>query len=297
MLERLGILRAFGLLIASRSKPIFSWIWATAVCCLVAARGFPSPLTMALVLLSAAGRAICGYAYNDITDVEMDRFNSVKRNRPLPSGKASIKEALRLVFLSGSAAIALSLLINLNTFLLTIIWIALFAAYSNPHIRLKKMFLLKESSIAINFIVTSLIAGTAVGSVTSSVIFSGMFLFGFTLMAVPAIADSSDIEEDKKFGMKTLGMVLSWKTKIEMIMAFVLVIMTLTPLTYVQLGFNLLLPIMVVAAGLVVLRLLFPLTRHIEDIAYESGQNRSFNAANIFFMTVTVAMVIGSITI
>jgi len=53
----------------------------------------------------------------------------------------------------------------------------------------------------------------------------------------------------------------------------------------------------VVAAGLVVLRLLFPLTRHIEDIAYESGQNRSFNAANIFFMTVTVAMVIGSITI
>jgi len=290
-------LGAYGLLIRSRSIPIFTWTWVTAIGLLVAARGFPPPLTAALLLLSVAGRAICVYTYNDITDVEMDRFNSVKRNRPLPSGKVSVEDALGLVLLSGTIGMVLSLLISFDTFLLSAIWVALFLTYSNQSIRLKRRFLAKESSIAINFIVATLIAGTSVGSISPSVIFSGVFLCFFTLLAAPAAVDTSDIEEDQKFGGKTLAMVLSWKAKIQMIVGFILVVMTLTPLTYVQLGFNVVFPIMVVAVSLLTLRSLVPLANRVEEVAYEGGGSKSFKVLYFFLFVMTLSMAIGAIQI
>ena len=290
-------LRSFGLLVKSRKIPVFSWTWALIVGCLVATGGFPPLFPFTVIILSRILASISVYIYNDFNDMEFDKDNHAKGNRPLPSGKVSRREASIIILLSGFVSAGLSLLVNIETFILSLVWQLLFVVYSQPGVRLKEKFLVKEGSIAANFMITSLIAGVSMGSLTPAVLFTGVFISTFALMCMPAITDTSDIEEDKKAGVKTLAMVLSWRTKISMIVAYILIFMTLTPLTYVYLGFNFILPIIVVAMSLIVLRNVIPLAKKIETIAYDSGKHKGFKPTFAYFFITELAMVIGSLGI
>jgi len=284
------ILKAYATLIRQRISKIFIWPWVTAISLLIANHGFPPILPAVVTIASMWAIATCVYIYNDVIDLEMDKLNPEKLNRPLPSGKVSIKDAMNIVYLNGLVGMVLSLLVNLKTFLLCMAFMALSLAYSYPRIRLKKRFLLKEGTLAVGAVITFLIGGIVTGSVTSGLIFSAVYFFIFTLIISPALVDVPDIKEDKEHGVKSLAMVLSWKTRMEIVILFLLVTMTITPLTYVQLGFNVIFPITVVAACLLFLRFLFPLLSGFEQTAFR----RTYKVMYGFWMLVQAGLVFGS---
>jgi len=281
---------AYALQLRARKAKIIPWPWTVAVSILAASHGSPPLLPTLLAVVSMLFIATGVYTYNDIADKEMDKLNPKKLDQPLPSGKVSVKEALVITCLSGSVGLLLSLFVNFETFLLCVAFTALFLAYSNSHTRLKKRFLFKEGTLAMGSVLCSLIGGMTVGSISWIVIFWAVFLFAWVFTGSPII-DRADAKEDKIYGCKTLAMVLSWKRAIEIVIYFLLAVMTLTPLTYVQMGFNVLFPILMVIACLFFLRVVFPLRSNYD----ETVVSHIFKYLYGFFMLSQVALVVGSL--
>ncbi len=68
--------------------------------------------------------------YNDIQDVQADRVNSP--DRPIPSGKVTIREAYGLSIVLSALALISSLVLGILTFLTALVALALMAYY-NTH--------------------------------------------------------------------------------------------------------------------------------------------------------------------
>jgi len=131
------------------------------------------------------------------------------------------------------------------------------------------------------------------GSVGPTIVFAGIFSSLFVFFGVPAFRDTTDIMEDKLFGVKSMATILNWKQRLEMVIFFVLAIMTLTPLTYMNFGFNVIFPIVVVAMGLLALRFLFPLLNHLEEAKYTSA----LRIMTSYFFLAGISMIIGSLPV
>jgi len=291
----LNPLRECGLVMRARMDKIFFFAWFAAVGLLIASHGFPSPTLAVKVILSVFATATCIYIYNDVADLEFDKLNLTKNikkfDRPLASRKVPKKRAMRIALLNGIIGISLGLLINLKTFLLILAFLALGLAYSVPFIRLKRRLVFKEATLAAGLLLSCLAGGMSTGSMSMAVLFSGILLFALAFTLAPAFADHLDIEEDKIGGGRTLAMVLKWKARVEIVIFSLLVLMTLTPLTYARLGFNVILPIFVVALCLLSLRFVFPLLSRFEDITY----HRAYKTVYSFYALLPIALVLGSL--
>ena len=284
-------MKAYVLLINERKMKAFPWAWWAAVGALVAGRGFPPLFPSVVIVVAMLLIAISVYIYNNVTDLEMDKLNPIKVNRPLPSGAVTTRQAMSLVYIFGAVGIALTFLTNLTTILLVLLYISLAIFYSHPRIRFKNRFVLKEFTMAIGCFLAVLIGSMATGMVNMGVIFSGTFLFAIAMVASITFIDVPDMEEDRKYGVKTLTMLFKWKTKVEMMIIAVLILMTLTPLTYVNLGFNTVFPIIVIIACLIFLRQLFPLLNKFDNTRFWKGYKWSYR----FFILVNIAAILGSL--
>ena len=284
----LAKIQPYVLLIKSRMFEVFVYVWCMLLGGLIASRGFLNINLTALGVLAVLLTALSVYIYNDVIDANMDRLNPKKKRRPIPSGKASEKEAMYLVYLSAFIGLFVALFVKLEIFLICLAWLVFFWAYSTPKIRLKKKTLVKESTPAIGLFLCVIMGAIINGSISNTVLFAGVFTVLSTFFLIPAFRDHSDIKEDKMFGVKSLATILSWKRRLEMAISFILAFMTLTPLTYVNFGFNVILPIIVVALGLLVLRFLFPLMNRLEQIKYE----KAFKYVASFYFLTQFTMVI-----
>ena len=96
------------------------------------------------------------YIINDIFDKEFDKIHPEKKNRPIPSGKISVKRSLIL----GVCLLSIGLIgiwnISLNSFFLTIFYVLLNLLYS---IKLKQISILDFIIVAIGFVIRILIGG------------------------------------------------------------------------------------------------------------------------------------------
>lgn len=234
----------------------------------------------------------CGYIYNDVTDVEMDKINPIKSKRPLPAGLTRKEDAMLLVYLTGLIGITLSLFLNPICFVLCVIYLVLSIIYSHPAVRLKKRFIIKELTVASGYILTMLTGGFAVvGTFHTTFVFAGILYFFFSFMGLPAFHDITDVKEDEMYGVKTMAIVLSWKRKVQLLMFFILAMMTLTPFTYTSLGFNAILPIIVVAMGIIVLRYLVPLSN-----AFERGLFiKTRRIAYVYYISIHIALIVSTL--
>lgn len=88
------------------------------------------------------------YIINDIVDLEADKQHPVKRNRPLASGKFTIKFAFIIAVLFVLSSMILSVLFNVGLFYIIIIFILINISYS---FYLKHIVLLDIFSIATGF--------------------------------------------------------------------------------------------------------------------------------------------------
>jgi len=285
--------REYALLVKSRGRSLIAYPLATVVGCLVASHGLPPMLPTALVLVSLFLVATCVYIYNDLIDSEMDGLNQKKQLRPIPSGKVSNRDAMNLVFLTGLAGIALGLFTKLEVFVLLSVFTVLFLSYSNPKIRLKRRFIIKEGTVAAGLLISTLMGGAIAGAISLGVVFQGLFFFSGTFVIYSIFVDYNDVEEDRKYGIKTLAIELGWKTKMEMAIFYLLTVMIIVTLTYSNFGFNVIFPIMIVGACLLFLRFLVPIINSFEKIKYDKAMKSMF----AYWMLIQTALIIGSLPI
>jgi len=286
-------LRDYARLVKSRGRSLITYPMTLVIGYLVSSHSLPPVFPTSLAVLSLFIVSTSVYIYNDIIDSEMDKLNPIKQNRPLPSGEISKEEAMKLVYATALIGAALSLLTNPEVFLLTSFFLVLFLSYSNPRIRLKKKIIMKEGTVAIGLLISTFIGGVLAGAITPGVVFQGMFFFFGTFIIYPIFVDYQDREEDKKYGMKTLAIILGWKTKMEMAIFYVLTVMVVATLAYSNLGFNVIFPVMVVGSCLLFLRFLVPIINRFEKLRYTKAMKSMF----IFWMIIQTALIVGSFPI
>jgi len=211
--------------------------------------------TTFMAVISSMLIATSVYIYNDAVDREMDRFNEVKKNRPIVMGKATVETAYQLVAFTGLSGLLISAYVNRMMFLSSLAFFVIFFAYSLPLVRLKKMFLVKDLIIASGFILCSLIGSTAItGGINWPGVFAG-FSFGVLGFLVnPSINDSFDVEEDRRFGIKSLAAELRWQTQVVMLGAAVVYVVAASVYAVYNLGFNSVLPVPVALCSILVFR-------------------------------------------
>jgi decaprenyl-phosphate phosphoribosyltransferase len=101
------------------------------------------------------------YIINDVFDIEFDKIHLEKRNRPIASGKISIKQSLILgVFVLVSGLIII-FNISINGLLLTIFYVVLNLLYS---IKLKQIPIVDFIIVSLGFVIRILIGGE-IGSI------------------------------------------------------------------------------------------------------------------------------------
>jgi len=251
-MSKIGEVKA---LIASRAEAVFLWSWMTILSCLIIGRGFPPLLNTFMAVFSSMLIATSVYIYNDVIDRGMDELNEVKKNRPIVAGRASVETAYQLVAVTGVLGLLASAYVNVETFISALSFFVIFFVYSMPQVRLKRMFIVKDLVIASGFILCSLIGSTAVtGGINWPGVFAG-FSFGVLGFLVnPSINDSFDVEEDRRYGIRSLAAELSWQTQVLMLGAAVVYIVAASLYAALKLGFNILLPVPVVLFSLLVFK-------------------------------------------
>jgi len=114
------------------------------------------------------------YIINDIADVEADRAHPKKKNRPIASGKISVKQGLFIALIFGIAASVVCLFADLNFVLLLILFFLINVLYS---MKLKHIVLLDIFSIAAGFLIRVLAGAVIINvAISSWLILTTMFI-------------------------------------------------------------------------------------------------------------------------
>jgi len=112
-------LKPYGRL-ARWDRPIGWWLllwpcwWSAALAAVASGRGLPSAWHLVLFLVGAIAMRGAGCTYNDIVDRDFDARVERTRNRPLPSGAVTPRQAL--VFLVLQALVGALVLLQFNRF-------------------------------------------------------------------------------------------------------------------------------------------------------------------------------------
>jgi 4-hydroxybenzoate polyprenyltransferase len=106
--------------LARFDRPIGGWLllfpcwWSLSLAELARGRPYPNPWYVALFFIGAFVMRGAGCTYNDIIDRELDGRVARTRNRPLPSGRVSVVQAL--VWAALLSLVGLAVLLQFNTF-------------------------------------------------------------------------------------------------------------------------------------------------------------------------------------
>ena len=219
--KELGLLASTKKVMKPRASMLFAFTASAALGTIIAGNGFPPIIPTMLAIISTFFMTMATYLYNDIIDLDMDKESksSNKEDRPLVTGEVSLKTAYTIVAISSILGIATALLTNRNAFIFGMSFWVLFMLYSFPMVRFKRMFVIKTLVTSLGPALTLLFGMTAVlGNIYPLGIFTAIVQWAFLFLILPSIADSFDIEEDTKYGMRTMAMAFSWKTKARMLM-------------------------------------------------------------------------------
>ena len=300
-MEEQSFIRSSWLLIKSRKEALGLWIWCALVASLVVSRGFP-PIQATLTSITAFFFiATAVYVYNDVVDMDADQKNSSKNDRPLSSGLVSGSNAMKLVYTASIIGLSISFLNNLSSFLLSLLFYALFWLYSYPKIHLKKRFLIKELVISSGILIIGLSVCYAILGTFSPMVFIGFMMFSiFAFFSMPTGFDSTDVDADKLQGVKSIASVMNLKRRLQLAITGMLIIMTITPFTYINFGYNMLLPILTLLGGLIFLRNLVPIMMSISPMTNTLEMSvimRSRKTIVAFIFVLSICLVIGSINL
>lgn len=290
-----GFFATAALLICSRVETIFIvWTWTVVIACLIATNGRPPVLPLLACVVAIALISISVYVYNDVIDADMDALNPVKKKRPLASHTVIQKNAMKLAYMAGAFGLVIILLVNVYSFAFSLLFFVLFTTYSYPKIRLKKRFLLKESIISVGIPITSCIGMYAVSNSFSVDAFFASVVFAvFSFLAQPALNDSTDIEEDKVAGVRSLAVLITWRRRIQLLVTGVLVVMVLTVVVFTLADFTVILPVYAGVGGVILLWFMIPIMGGFE----QERVLRARKTAYVYYLLLQVLFVVSSLDV
>lgn len=106
--------------LARIERPIGWWLlllpcwWSAALASAAAGASYPDPWHLVLFLIGAVAMRGAGSTYNDIVDRELDARVARTRDRPLPSGRVSLRGAV--IFVGLQCLVGLLVLLQFNAF-------------------------------------------------------------------------------------------------------------------------------------------------------------------------------------
>ena len=162
------------------------------------------------------------YIINDIFDIEFDKIHPEKRDRPIPSGKISVKQSMIL----GICLLSLGLIglwnISFDSFLLTIFYIVLNLLYS---IKLKQIPILDFIIVATGFVIRILIGGEIGNVELTQWMIIMVFLLSIFIAVTKRRDDVYQYELKKKINRKVVSeYTLSYMDKLITIISSVLLV-------------------------------------------------------------------------
>ena len=141
----------------------FIYTWTAALGALIAGKGVP-PMNPTLMALGASlFITMSVYLYNDVIDSDMDRASptKIKQDRPLANGSVTKNQAMAVVISFAVIGLAISYLAGMAMFTIASIYFVMFALYSFPLVRLKRMFIVKSLVTSTGPSFTMLLGGVA----------------------------------------------------------------------------------------------------------------------------------------
>ena len=212
-------LKAFVFLI--RPANVIITFFVVIVGAIICATEVYSGYIILMAALSAALTAAAGNVINDIYDKEADKINHT--DRPLAKGIVSDKNAWAEYFVLTFLAVLISAFINQTAFAIVGLTSILLYLYS---IRLKKIPLLGNITVAYLTGLTFVYGGVAVNNVTDAFI-PAAFAFMINLIR-ELIKDIEDIEGDKKVGLTSFPIKFGTKAATRLITSLTVVLIFIT---------------------------------------------------------------------
>lgn len=194
-------------------------------------------ISLLVVALVAAG----GYAINDVYDIDIDRIN--KPDRPLPSGKISVRNAKILAYTTMVLGCILSIFLGYIQFSIAVITTILLIFYAKT---LKREGLPGNLVVALTTALSIFYGGLAYfqGYWLEKVIVPTFYSFLLTL-GREFIKGIEDYEGDKAFNVKTLATTLGIERTWTIARIVLILMLVISPIP-MFLGFNLLYPIVLI---------------------------------------------------
>jgi len=160
--------------------------------------------------------------FNDIQDVQVDRVNSP--DRPIPSGKVTIRQAYALSIVFSGLALISSLVLGILTFLTALAALALMAYYNT---RGKKTGLLGNAVVSFNVALPFFFGGLAVNSLRPLLFI--FFLLAFLANTAREVAKGiADVPGDSSKGIMTIAVTQGPKRAAELAAIFFVVAVLLS---------------------------------------------------------------------
>ncbi len=174
----------------------------------------PSPMEAVFGFLTAFLLLAGTMVFNDIQDVQVDRVNSP--DRPIPSGKVTIRQAYGLSIVFSVLALISSLVLGILTFLTALVALALMAYYNT---RGKRTGLLGNAVVSFNVALPFFFGGLAVNSLRPLLFI--FFLLAFLANTAREVAKGiTDVAGDSSRGIMTIAVTRGPKRAAELAAIF-----------------------------------------------------------------------------
>jgi 4-hydroxybenzoate polyprenyltransferase len=191
--------------LARLDRPIGSWLlllpcwWAAGLAAIATGKAWPDLWHMALFAIGAVAMRGAGCTFNDIIDRDLDRQVARTRQRPLPAGEVTVRQAaVWLVFLS---LIGLAVLLRFNWFTVALGAASLLVVAVYPF--MKRVTGLPQVVLGLAFSWGALVGWSAV---FGSLALAPLLLYGAAVLwtiGYDTIYALQDIEDDAVVGIRS----------------------------------------------------------------------------------------------
>jgi geranylgeranylglycerol-phosphate geranylgeranyltransferase len=202
--------------------------FAVIVGAVIASRGLPSALALALSFATGFFIGASAMVLNDIVDVDVDRINAPWR--PLPSGRLTIREAYACFAVLSAAGLLTAAATGVYTFLVALSAWALATLYD---LWGKKTGIPGNVMVAFNVAVPLLYGEALVGSYDPTIVVFWAMVF-LTALAREVAKGISDIEGDRSAGIRTVAVVRGPASAARLSAALYIAAVLLSPIPVVK---------------------------------------------------------------
>ncbi len=181
--------------------------------------------------------AVGMYILNDLVDADADKANSKKR--PIASGLVSKKQAWSFIILTNGVAVGIMLIVKLDlaSIILVVPMILIGILYSAPKIALMNRFVLKNTAIAVFYMLCTMLGITSNYGIDLAinnpiVPIHTMAISGIMIFVGSIVNDLGDTKGDKAAGRRTIPIVLGGENTIKMLVILLLIMPAISWILY-----------------------------------------------------------------